>query len=1165
MGTPDQELIREIENKAGFTGDALAAAKVLSDAAEAYVEHKGGEIPTGIKVFRGGVWETVNIPLNIAQGDVTEKALAKALVGVLSGVAIGAAAAAVTAGAPFIIGFGAAVAFGLYAGNKISEAVDNIYDTVIGPDFTFVQIADDIPLITVNYSLTDAIVADAGWFHGESFKGILAEKNLSEWTLNSTHSVQGGTIVLKNNTFEFVGQSLSSLRKKGSYLELIVENIKEFGDFELQITNGSTHHITNLFHKSSVQMASLAKGDTAVMSALVLMKSYAISDVGGQFPHNLYSDAYIEEKAKMLYWHNTSKWHVNGIDGVNVELSRYNIHYTDMMNSIEFGEGTSGLDYDKKVIFGSFMDDTIEGGDYEDKLFGDEGTDTLNGNAGNDYLEGGKGYDTLNGGADYDTYISDNGDTIMDSDGKGIVYFEKEHLTGGTLKAGASCDTTEFYYGDGGVYSYDKLSKQLTFTKNGTNETLSIENFTNTDLGITLSGAPACPTTTGDCPKPINPIFSFNFSLPTPIRAVTYGTGGGGSTYSGGGGGGGGGGSYTPHTSTPAPTPVIECVNSPVYHSAGTGGGGSSTGPIVLDLNRDGITSISIATSQALFDYDNDGVKENTAWIQSSDALLVNDKNSDGIINDATELFGNYTHNSDNSIAKSGYQALSYYDSNSDNVIDATDTRFNELSLWIDSNQDGVTDTGELNTLSEMGVTSITLNSTTPYIPSSENTNTIIQETTFTDASGEGIMRDVLFRYENTSKPTDGVYFDMDGNGIQEKMTRWTDPNQWMIVKDINNDGQITSGKEVVGNHMTLPNGTKAADTIQALKTFDINNDGVIDASDNSGLAFWTDRNHNGLTDVGELEALGAAGAIQTIKLNPYQTLLSGYDNNHDGEINSSDKLYNYLYIQTNADDSVTLYLPDNAQAKEMIAGYTGGESIQTPQGEKIIKTILFYEGYGMTLNDTLEGTDGSETLEGSSRSETLRGKGGRDIIDARGGNDIIEGGEGSDKLMGGEGNDTYIYNRGDGKDLIIDSSGNDTIAFAEGISKDDLIIKTNGADISIYLKDGSKPLSELNDQIIIKDWHTISTLKTVTFNDGTSLDTRDIVLMFATDKNDTIYATQNSETIIGGKGNDLLQGRGGNDTYVFNRGDGKDVIIDSAGLDTLSFSEGISTEDIIV
>ena len=190
--------------------------------------------------------------------------------------------------------------------------------------------------------------------------------------------------------------------------------------------------------------------------------------------------------------------------------------------------------------------------------------------------------------------------------------------------------------------------------------------------------------------------------------------------------------------------------------------------------------------------------------------------------------------------------------------------------------------------------------------PTTENTNTIIQETTFTRKrhpvldtgsnntngmdplieSGDdeiGIMRDVLFRYENNSTNKEGVYFDMDANGIKEKMITWTDPNQWMVVKDINGDGQITSGREVVGSHMTLPNGTKAADTIQALKTFDINYDGKITTADNSGLAFWTDRNHEkvnceareaalgyGLTDIGELEALGAAGAIQVIKLNPY-------------------------------------------------------------------------------------------------------------------------------------------------------------------------------------------------------------------------------------------------------------------------------------------------------
>lgn len=83
-----------------------------------------------------------------------------------------------------------------------------------------------------------------------------------------------------------------------------------------------------------------------------------------------------------------------------------------------------------------------------------------------------------------------------------------------------------------------------------------------------------------------------------------------------------------------------------------------------------------------------------------------------------------YTKNSDGSITKSGYQALSYYDTNNDGVVNSTDTRFNELSLWIDSNQDGVTDTGELKTLSEMGVTSLTLNSTTPYIQSGKGINT---------------------------------------------------------------------------------------------------------------------------------------------------------------------------------------------------------------------------------------------------------------------------------------------------------------------------------------------------------------------------------------------------------------------------------------------------------
>lgn len=179
----------------------------------------------------------------------------------------------------------------------------------------------------------------------------------------------------------------------------------------------------------------------------------------------------------------------------------------------------------------------------------------------------------------------------------------------------------------------------------------------------------------------------------------------------------------------------------------------------LLNLHRQIITKNRFFENfvSSLYDY----IFYNSIWNTGhGDALLVLDKNGDGIINDAGELFGNYTKNSDGTYARSGYQALNDYDSNNDGVIDANDERFGELKLWTDANQDGVTDTGELKTLTEAGITSLNI-STSNYTP------------------------------------TDGVYFDMDGNGVKEKMTTWTAPNEWMVIKDINGDGKITSGKEV--------------------------------------------------------------------------------------------------------------------------------------------------------------------------------------------------------------------------------------------------------------------------------------------------------------------------------------------------------------------------------
>ena len=68
----------------------------------------------------------------------------------------------------------------------------------------------------------------------------------------------------------------------------------------------------------------------------------------------------------------------------------------------------------------------------------------------------------------------------------------------------------------------------------------------------------------------------------------------------------------------------------------------NSTPPIVLDLDGDGVTSTSLGTSSAYFDYDGDGRREHTAWADAGDALLAVDLDNDGVITHGAELFGDY-------------------------------------------------------------------------------------------------------------------------------------------------------------------------------------------------------------------------------------------------------------------------------------------------------------------------------------------------------------------------------------------------------------------------------------------------------------------------------------------------------------------------------------------
>ena len=107
----------------------------------------------------------------------------------------------------------------------------------------------------------------------------------------------------------------------------------------------------------------------------------------------------------------------------------------------------------------------------------------------------------------------------------------------------------------------------------------------------------------------------------------------------------------------------------------------AQTSPLVLDLDGDGIelTDHNAATTTTFFDIDTDGFVEQAAWVGDDDGLLAIDSNDNGLIDDASELFGTATID--------GFAKLAELDSNGDLIIDAHDADWSDLIIWKDADR----------------------------------------------------------------------------------------------------------------------------------------------------------------------------------------------------------------------------------------------------------------------------------------------------------------------------------------------------------------------------------------------------------------------------------------------------------------------------------------------
>jgi len=128
------------------------------------------------------------------------------------------------------------------------------------------------------------------------------------------------------------------------------------------------------------------------------------------------------------------------------------------------------------------------------------------------------------------------------------------------------------------------------------------------------------------------------------------------------------------------------------------------------------------------------------------------------------------------------------------------------------------------------------------------------------DLNGDGVQ---------TTSLAQGVVFDLAATGTPVQ-TGWVSAQDGLLAIDLNLDGVINSGAELLGSGTPLANGSKAADGWAALAALDSNADGVIDLRDDrfADLRIWRDADSDGVTDAGELLTLPDTG-IASLAVTP--------------------------------------------------------------------------------------------------------------------------------------------------------------------------------------------------------------------------------------------------------------------------------------------------------
>ncbi len=527
--------------------------------------------------------------------------------------------------------------------------------------------------------------------------------------------------------------------------------------------------------------------------------------------------------------------------------------------------------------------------------------------------------------------------------------------------------------------------------------------------------------------------------------------------------------------------------------------------PLVIDLDGDGIELIHPNDSNVFFNIGGNETEEKIGWVQPDDALLAMDINGNGQIDDISELFGNDTI--------IGFEELAVLDSNSDGLINASDTQFSNIQVWQDANSDGHTDAGELNSLSYYGITEIDL----AYDEVSQiNNGNLITEISAAMMNGEEHqVADVLF-----SVDTDSTITEPDGSHIQILPETEDLPQS-------RGYGTIYALNEAMSIDPTLLN------MVEDFSSLDITQMNITDLWDTAKdiLFQWA--------GVENITSDSRGSRFDGQQLAFLEHFFGDSYNSGGNPIISREITFLNLSWNSVSSHLITRLLVQGPMAEifpdatydphydEIVVGTDLDSIIANTQNIEGNYTYWFMVGkiihdYSYTINATDEkithavaslmsektGTgikSFGEIMVGDEFNNILFGRSNNDILVGNEGDDSLRGFEGHDYLIGGEGND-FLYGN-EGNDTLIGDQGNDYLWGEEG---NDQLIGNEGRD---YLRG-----AEGHDYLI------------------------------GGEGNDFLYGNEGNDTLIGGEGNDILEGGSGDDIYSSAIGDGNDTIFDESG-----------------